>query len=330
MEADLVARAGIEFTSIPAAGVHGVGLKRLPGNLWQLARGFVAARKLVHRLEPDVMFFTGGYVAVPMAFAGLRIPTVLFIPDIEPGLALKILARFADHIAITCQDTQAFLPDAKKAVITGYQIRPALSTWTPADAYRFFEFSPQLPTLLVTGGSLGSLTINRALVAILPDLMEHMQIIHITGQLTWPEFEHVGQSLSPQMASRYRAYPYLHAEMGAAFTVADLVVSRAGASSIGEYPHFGIPAILVPYPYAWRYQKINADYLARHGAAVILEDSDLPDQLLPKVLELMQDSDRRNQMKAAMQLRASGDAASSIAELIGQAAAHTHEDLNHD
>lgn len=331
MEADLVARAGIDFHSIPAAGVHGVGLKRLPGNLWQLARGLGVARKLVRDLQPDVMFFTGGYVAVPMAFAGMRLPTVVFIPDIEPGLALKTLARFADAIAITCQDTQAFLPKAKNTVITGYPVRPALAAWTREDAYRVFEFSPQVPTLLVTGGSLGSLTINRALVAILPDLLEHMQVIHITGQLTWPEFEHVGRSLNPTTASRYRAYPYLHAEMGAAFTVADLVVSRAGASSIGEYPHFGIPAILVPYPYAWRYQKINADYLARHEAAVILEDADLPDQLLPVALELMQDSNRRNRMKAAMQSRAGRDAARSIADLIYQAAvAHTHEDLNHD
>ncbi len=319
MEADLVARAGIDFHSIPAAGIHGVGLKRLPGNLWQLLRGLFAAREIVRRLQPDVMFFTGGYVAVPMALAGMRVPTVLFIPDIEPGLALKTLSRFADCIAITCRDTQGFLPNAKKTLITGYPVRPALTAWTKEDAYKVFDFSPKLPTLFVTGGSLGSLTINRALVTVLPDLLEHMQVLHVTGKRTWSAFESTGQSLSPQAVSRYRVYPYLHEEMGAAFSVADLVVSRAGASSIGEYPHFGIPAILVPYPYAWRYQKINADFLVRHGAAVILEDRDLPEQLLPLVLGLMQDSARRNRMKTAMQSLAGQDAARSIADLVHEA-----------
>jgi UDP-N-acetylglucosamine--N-acetylmuramyl-(pentapeptide) pyrophosphoryl-undecaprenol N-acetylglucosamine transferase len=290
-----------------------------------------SARKLLRQIRPDVMFFTGGYVAVPMALAGLRISTVVYIPDIEPGLALKFLSRFADHIAITCDDTKAFLPKSKAVFTTGYPVRPALNSWKKEEAYRLFEFSSQLPTLLVTGGSLGSLTINQALVAILPQLLTRMQVLHITGKGTWPQFESMRQSLSPQAASHYRVFPYLHEEMGAAFEIADLVVSRAGASSIGEYPHFGIPAILVPYPYAWRYQKVNADYLAQHGAAVILEDSELNNRLLPLVQELMQDSDRRKLMKAAMQSLAGREAAGAIADLIREAAgSKSPEDLDHD
>jgi UDP-N-acetylglucosamine--N-acetylmuramyl-(pentapeptide) pyrophosphoryl-undecaprenol N-acetylglucosamine transferase len=316
MESDLVARAGIDFFSVPAAGVHGVGLKRLPGNLYQLTRGMFAARKVLNQFRPEVMFFTGGYVAVPMAFMGLRVPTVLFIPDIEPGLALKVLSVFADRISVSCDDTREFLTESKVIITTGYPVRPDLDSWTKDDAYQLFDFSPQLPTLLVTGGSLGSLTINQALVEILPTLLDEMQVLHLTGKLTWPQFEQVRQSLSPQSASRYRAYPYLHAEMGAAFTIADLVVSRAGASSIGEYPHFGIPAILVPYPYAWRYQKTNADYLAQHGAALVIEDADLKNRLQYLVQSLIQDSNRRDRMKAAMQSLAGQDAAMAIADQI--------------
>jgi UDP-N-acetylglucosamine--N-acetylmuramyl-(pentapeptide) pyrophosphoryl-undecaprenol N-acetylglucosamine transferase len=104
--------------------------------------------------------------------------------------------------------------------------------------------------------------------------------------------------------------------MGAAFTIADLVISRAGASSLGEYPHFGIPAILVPYPYAWRYQKVNADYLVNQGAALMVEDAKLPEKILPTVRTLMRDPGRREQMRKSVRSLAQPDAAKSIAQVL--------------
>ena len=105
MEARLVERANVPFKTIPAAGVHGVSLKMLPGNVIRLVRGFFAARRILDEFKPDVLFFTGGYVAVPMALAGMRVPTALYVPDIEPALAIKTLARFADRIAVTAQES---------------------------------------------------------------------------------------------------------------------------------------------------------------------------------------------------------------------------------
>ncbi|NJN79254.1 MAG: UDP-N-acetylglucosamine--N-acetylmuramyl-(pentapeptide) pyrophosphoryl-undecaprenol N-acetylglucosamine transferase [Anaerolineales bacterium] len=101
MEEALVNRAGISYRSIPAAGVHGVGLRALPRNIFKLTRGISESRKILNKFKPDVLFFTGGYVAAPMAFAGRNIPIVLYVPDIEPGLALKFLANFADVITLT-------------------------------------------------------------------------------------------------------------------------------------------------------------------------------------------------------------------------------------
>jgi UDP-N-acetylglucosamine:LPS N-acetylglucosamine transferase len=323
MEADLVTNAGVDFESIPAAGIHGVGLRRLPGNALQVMRGVMAARTVLKRFRPDVMFFTGGYVAVPMAVAGLRIPTLLYIPDIEPGLALKFLALFADRIAVTAEDSKVYFTKQRRLVVTGYPVRPGLSTWEHEAAYRFFGFSRDIPTLLVTGGSLGSLSINQALVAVLPELLVEMQIIHLTGKSTWSQFASVSEGLPPQLAPRYKPFPYLHEEMGAAFTIADLVVSRAGASSIGEYPHFGIPAILVPYPHAWRYQRVNAKYLARNNAAIILEDADLQTRLLPVVREIIMNPEQRKRMKIAMQALARKQAARSIANAVYGLAAPT-------
>ncbi len=106
MEADLVNRAGIPYRAIPAGGVHGVGLK-VVWSLVQLTRGYFAARKLIREFQPEVLFFTGGYVAIPTGLAGRNIPTLLCLPDIEPGLALKVLSRFADHIAVPAEESKA-------------------------------------------------------------------------------------------------------------------------------------------------------------------------------------------------------------------------------
>jgi len=322
MEANLVTRTGINFTTIPAAGLHGVGLKALPGNLSRLAQGFRAAGNVLRHFKPDVLFFTGGYVAGPVALAGRKIPTAIFVPDIEPGLALKLLSWFADRITVTTENSRAYISQKDRVVVTGYPVRAALSVWDETKAYQVFGFSAALPTLLVTGGSLGALSINRALRDALSELLSEMQIIHLTGTKTWEEFEAVAESLPQELRSRYKAYPYLHEEMGAAFTIANLVVSRAGASSIGEYPHFGIPAILVPYPHAWRYQKVNADYLTGQGTSLTLEDEKLSEQLAPQVLKLIRDPERLAEMARKMQLLAREDAAGKIAnqltELAGQ------------
>ena len=328
MEARLVERAGVPFKAIPAAGVHGVGLRTLPGNLWQLGRGTRAARHILAGFKPDALFFTGGYVAVPMALAGasMHIPSLLYVPDIEPGLALKTLARFADRIAVTADDSfhyfrssplrppSASLRDASQSpevgrgdggegrlFLTGYPTRPALARWNRDEARRTLNLTGEAPVLLVAGGSKGARSINTAVLESLPALLEKAQVVHISGELDWPVVEENARSLTAEQAARYHAYPYLHEEMGAALAAADLAVSRAGASTLGEYPLFGLPAILVPYPYAWRYQKVNADYLVRQGAAVMLEDAHLQERLLPAVLGLLGDISKLTSMRTAMQ-----------------------------
>ncbi len=115
MEADLVKREGIRYEGIPAAGVHGVGARALPGNLWQLGRGFFASRRILRKFRPDVLFFTGGFVAVPMALAARisrRTRSLLYVPDIEPGQAIKTIARFSDCITLTVEESGYLLPQS--------------------------------------------------------------------------------------------------------------------------------------------------------------------------------------------------------------------------
>jgi UDP-N-acetylglucosamine--N-acetylmuramyl-(pentapeptide) pyrophosphoryl-undecaprenol N-acetylglucosamine transferase len=310
MEAGLVERAAIPFKSIPASGIHGVGLKALPGNLAQLWRGVFASRRILGEFKPDVLFFTGGYVAVPMAVAGRRIPSVLYVPDIEPGLALKTLARFARRIAVTVDESARYFQRPERVFVSGYPTRPELARWDRASARQALGLSADLPVLLVTGGSKGARTINTPVLKHLPELLELAQVVHLTGELDWNDIQARTRNLA--QAERYHAYPYLHDEMGAALAAADLAVARAGASTLGEFPLFGLPAVLVPYPYAWRYQKVNADYLVGRGAAVMIENERLDDRLLPAVKSLLLDTGRLASMRSAMQKLSRPQAAAEI------------------
>jgi UDP-N-acetylglucosamine--N-acetylmuramyl-(pentapeptide) pyrophosphoryl-undecaprenol N-acetylglucosamine transferase len=316
METGLVQRAGIPFATIPAAGLHGVGLRDLPGNAVKLARGFAASRKILREFRPDALFFTGGYLAGPMALAGRNIPTLLYVPDIEPALAIKTIARFADRIAVTASDARRYFSSRARLVETGYPVRADLLRWEPSAARKQFHLCEDKPVLTIWGGSRGARSINQAVTHHLPRLLEMAQVIHVTGELDWPNVEAAQSALTADQRRDYHAFAYLHEEMGAAMAAADLVVSRAGASVLGEYPLLGLPALLVPYPHAWRYQKVNADYLAGRGAAVILEDGKLKDELLTVTQTLLRDPAKLEAMRAAARSMARPQAARTIASQI--------------
>lgn len=323
IEIDLLMREKIPFTAIPAAGLHGVGWRAFPGNLWQIFKGLIASRKVIKEFRPQVMFFTGGYLAVPVALAGRmhisrrsRPRTLLYVPDIEPGLALRTLARFADQIALTVEESMNYFSSKSKLKVTGYPARRSLQAWGLEEARQVFGLNPDIPTLLVFGGSKGARSINHALFENLPEMLDEYQIIHISGHLDWSEVEAAKNELSDKRSDRYHAFPYLHEEMGAALRASDLVVSRAGASVLGEFPLFGLPAILVPYPHAWRYQEVNARYLKERGAAVVLQDGELALELHRTVRGLLDDRARRDNMRRAMLSLAAPEAAESIANLL--------------
>jgi UDP-N-acetylglucosamine--N-acetylmuramyl-(pentapeptide) pyrophosphoryl-undecaprenol N-acetylglucosamine transferase len=319
MEEPLVKRQGIPFQSIPAAGVHGVGIAALPHNVVTITRGTFAARRILSDFKPDVLFFTGGYVAVPVALAGRSLPSLLYVPDLEPGMALKYLAGRANVITVTTTESQKFFN--KKVYETGYPVRKDLALWDRRTASQHLGISGGLPVLLVFGGSKGAHSLNVAVLNNLRALLAKFELIHISGEQDWELVQQARAQLPADFTARYHAMPYLH-EMGAALAAADLVVSRAGASTLGEYPLFGLPAVLVPYPHAWRYQKVNADYLSRRGAAVILANERLDEELLPTISVLMDNPNKLKAMRAAMfQLshpRAAEKIASALIELAGE------------
>ena len=172
------------------------------------------------------------------------------------------------------------------------------------------------PVLLVFGGSKGARTINHAILNCLEKLLDQTQVVHITGQLDWEMVSSAAEKLPRNLRMLYHAHPYLHEEMGAALAAADLAICRAGASTLGELPLFGLPAVLVPYPYAWRYQKVNADYLVKHGAAIVIEDASMDDKLLQTISSLLDDPAHLSEMQSAMRALAVKDAAGNIARIV--------------
>ena len=316
MEQDLVSRAGYQITTLPAAGLHGVGLRALPGNLLKIWQGSRVARCLLNEFRPDALFFTGGFVAAPVALVSGKIPTVAFVPDIKPGFALRLVARFADRIALVAEDAKQYFGAKKRLVVTGYPVRNKISAWERTAAQNHFGLDPQFKTLLVFGGSKGARSINLAVAAALPQLLEQIQILHVTGQANWRDTEAELPVIPAKLQKRYRAFPYLHDDMGAALAAADLVLSRAGASTIGEFPLFGLPAILVPIPMKGHIQHLNAAYLKKFGAVLLLPDEQMSEKLSQLVLDTMYNEQVLAGLSQAMQSLAHRDAARAIADLI--------------
>jgi UDP-N-acetylglucosamine--N-acetylmuramyl-(pentapeptide) pyrophosphoryl-undecaprenol N-acetylglucosamine transferase len=318
MEAELIMRLNLPYKEIPAAGVHGIGLRSLPKNVFKLTKGVIKSAQILRDFRPDVIFYTGGYVAAPMAVAGFRTPSVLFVPDIEPGFALNFLSKFADSIALSTENSKEFFKKTKKLIITGYPLREELKKVEKDEALKIFDLDNSLPVILVYGGSKGAHSINQAIIKNLEVLLTNVQIIHVTGNYDWKDIQNIHLELPADMARNYHIYPYLHAEMSAAFSAADLCICRSGASTLGELPFFGLPSILVPYPYAWRYQKTNAQYLVDHQAAILIPDADLDIRLSPQILDLIHSPDQLVKMGKAMNSLSKPDAAHQIASLIIQ------------
>lgn len=317
MERDLVGREGFSFLGIPGGGLHGVALRHAVRNGWQLGRAVFVARAHMRRERPAAILMTGGYISGPVALAARwqGVPVLVFVPDIEPAQSIKTMARFAKRIAVSVPDSLSYFAK-EKAVVTGYPLGERITRWTRAKGRAALGLSDEDRVLLVFGGSRGARSINRAVFKHVEALTEVAHVVHVSGTLDWPELEAVYAKLPAAVQARYHAYPYLHERMGAALAAADLVISRSGAGVLGEFPYFGLPGILVPYPYAWRYQRVNAGWLADRGAAEIVEDGELADRIVPVATGLLEDDTRRSEMAEASRSLARPAAAREVARLL--------------
>lgn len=340
VETQIVPAAGIDYQGVSGGPVVGVGLRAIP-NLFRLLAGAIQSFGIAGRFKPRACLITGGWATIPAALGcWLRgVPVVIYLPDVEPAAAINALSALATRVAVTIEASTAFFRPGK-AVTTGYPLRADLleaAGYSPAgdplpdreerrasarnEARQRFDLTADLPALLVFGGSRGARSLNTALLANLPEILERAQVIHISGTLdaeaVQARAEQIRSDLEAATASRYHTYEYLQSgDMALALAAADLAVSRAGASTLGEFPLFDLPAILVPYPFAWRYQKTNADALETQGAAVRLDDDQLTDHLTPLIRQILDDDAGRQRMAQAAGALKRPDAAWDIGLLL--------------
>lgn len=336
MEQALVERAGIPYRGIDTGQLRGINPMAALRNVGKMLRGLRQSLAIVGEFKPDVCFVTGGYVCAPVVVACRlrRVPVMIYLPDMTPGWAIRTLSRLAQRVAVTFDDAARYfggIYPQGKAVVTGYPVRPELieaaqdRAATRQKLATLIDRPPlngedELPLLLVFGGSQGARSINQAIWAALPDLLPHAHVLHVVGTRDWPLAKEAMQNLRSTgvltggTARRYHPVDYLHDGMPLALAAADLVVSRAGASVLGEFPVAGLPAILVPYPFKGvNAQDRNAEQLRKHDAAVVIDDAALSEDLERVILELLAQTERRGQMAQHAAALARPDAAARIA-----------------
>jgi UDP-N-acetylglucosamine--N-acetylmuramyl-(pentapeptide) pyrophosphoryl-undecaprenol N-acetylglucosamine transferase len=327
LEASLVPAAGIPLTRLAArslrttsADVH-VVLDPL-----RLAASVPQAATILLRERPAAIFTTGGYVAVPMmmAAAGLRIPVVLWDGNVIPGRAVRATARLASMLAVsfeaTCRALAAAAP-GRPCFVTGTPIRDVEAVGREA-ARRRLEIAPGERVLLVFGGSQTVARFNTAVAQALSRLVERMTVIHVTGEDGYPAALAGREALPEGLRHRYRPFPFLRDEMLAALAAADLLVGRAGSSTLAEATALGLPMIVVPYPHAAGHQRANAASLVEAGAARLIDDADFDAAALLEAATLLDDPSTHAAMAAAARSLGRAHAADAVAELVVAAAAH--------
>ncbi len=329
-------RTGVEARRAPELGIpfHPIPTGKLRRAwTWQNVRdltlnvpgGVLAASALLRRLRPNVVFATGGYVALPVvvAAAAARIAVVVHEQTSVPGLANRIAARLARRVAVTFRESARWFPPTK-VVVTGNPLRPELRAGSRADALARFALDPALPLLYVTGGAQGSQAINRAVGGALPALLAQAQIVHqcgdsaSTGDRAWLAAQRA--ALPEPLARRYTIVPFVTAELAGLYAAAALVVARAGAGTVNECCHLGVPALYIPLPGArGDEQTANARMVGREGGCAILVQSDLsPARLTERVQGLLADPRALKEMGQRARALAIPDAAERLVAVLAE------------
>lgn len=280
--------------------------------------GLIQAIGLLRRFRPTVVFGTGGYAAAPVMVAArlLGIPRVVHIGDAYPDRTGRLLSRGAQLVTLAFAAAAEYLPGRRTQHI-GTPVRKQVLAASRAEGQELLGLALDRFTVLVTGGSQGAGSINEALLAALPTLLAEsdFQIIHLTGKRNHEAVKTQAEALGAAPPA-YHCLAYLE-QMGAALAAADLVVSRAGSSSIGEATALGKPLVLVPYPYAAGHQKYNAAAVQEAGAAMVIPDEQLSGSRLAEVVVgLRRDEQWRVEMAEASAAWGRPEAAQDIARIL--------------
>jgi len=318
IENRLVPAAGFPLQLVRVGALKNVSLTTRLKTAFDLPRALWDASRMLNEFAPDVVIGVGGYASGPAMLSAVikHIPTLAFEPNVVPGFANRMVAKFVSGAAVHFEETAKYF---RHGEVTGVPVRQA-----------FFEISPKrggTPTLLVFGGSQGARAINEAMIRCLPVLKREapgIHIIHQTGDRDYNDALAAYQKLTaaaPAAGFTFEIFKFIE-DMPAAFARADLVVCRSGASTVAEIAAAAKPAVFVPFPRAADdHQRVNAEALARQGAAVVVEESKLEGVWLAETIAaLLQDAKRLHQMSQAARSLSHPNAAKDIAAMAAKVA----------
>lgn len=316
LEADLVPASGIPFHAVPMPSLRDPDSRAsLITRAALLAPSVLDALVRIAAFRPQVCCTSGGLVALPIVVAAraLRVPVYLWEGNVVPGRVNRLLAGWSQRIGATFDASLSFLP-RDRTHVSGDPIRSSLLRWRAPEARTVLDLD-EGHVVLVSGGSQGSERINEAVLGALAQLLRRATVIHLTGGAHLGRAEAKKASLPPDLARRYRPHAFLRDQMGAALAAADLVVGRAGSSSIAEPLAFGKPLVLVPFGAAASgHQAANARAIQDGGAAEVIRESQLDsDRLAAVLIGLLDDPPRLARMSSAARALGRPNAAELVA-----------------
>jgi UDP-N-acetylglucosamine--N-acetylmuramyl-(pentapeptide) pyrophosphoryl-undecaprenol N-acetylglucosamine transferase len=298
IEARVVPREGYPIKFLRAEGLIGVSILKKMKAMVKVLFSIIDSYRIIKKIKPDIVIGVGGYAsgAIMLVAFLMSIPTMILEQNSIPGFTNKMLGKFVNTVCITYQESISFFQRAK-TFLTGNPVRMQVLRGSIESAYRLFSLEKGIFTVFAFGGSSGAKSINIALIDALNylhDLKDKIQFLHQTGL---KDYENIRQ------AYRKREFkgtitPFIY-QMGEAYAVADIVISRAGATTLAELTDLGKPAILIPYPYAaGNHQELNARKLLEMGAAKMILDLELNGEILARnIRELYTNETMRNEMK---------------------------------
>jgi UDP-N-acetylglucosamine--N-acetylmuramyl-(pentapeptide) pyrophosphoryl-undecaprenol N-acetylglucosamine transferase len=316
IEARVVPREGYPIRFLRAEGLVGVSVMKKIRAITKILSGITDSHRIIKTLSPEIVIGVGGYAsgATMLTACFKSIPTMILEQNAVPGLTNKILGRFVRGICITYQESISFFPKAK-TYLTGNPVRMQVLKGSIESAYRLFSLEKSLFTVFIFGGSAGARSINMAMIEALNylhDLRGKVQFLHQTGT---KDYEHVREAYR-KTGFKGTITPFIY-QMGEAYAVADIVVSRAGATTLAELTALGKPALLIPYPYAaGQHQELNARKLLEMGAAKMILNRELKGEALAeRIRELFKNENMRREMQRISRSVGRPDACAKVVDI---------------
>jgi len=313
-------RTEFQFEKLPSIGLPKLFSPAIFSFLKRFNDSLAPCRRLYRKFQPHAVLGMGGFTSTAPILAGRlrKVPTFVHESNAIPGKANRLNARITDAVLLGFAACARYFPKSRVQV-TGTPIRKSLMRRVPrAEALAAFGLSPERKTLLVMGGSQGARGINEAAIKALPLLKEiPLQVIHLTG----PNDDQLAAANYRREEIPAHVAAFCH-QMELAYSAADLALSRSGAASLSELSHFGIPSLLIPFPFAAEnHQVLNAAIFAREGAAVVVEQGQVSvDTFAREIGALLRDDSRLQTMSRAARALAPENAAQNVADIVERAA----------